>query len=194
MTLRRIAMFNLLTLLILPIIGLRAEAQCKSPNEFLIGPFAKPPSLAIRLFGVKFHPEFPVRRLEGFRVNLAEELREQLLKSGFFSSVTIAPDDVETTADLVLTGDLTEVVVGSNSLSWYNIVNSRAGDQPSTVALSGMITPRSSDTPTTTFECFAGYTWGTAGSKANKSIMNIAKYLKNVYADMAKPRKKSLKK
>ena len=194
MTLQRTAMYNMLTLLILPIVGLRAEAQCKSPNDFLIGPFAKPPSLAIRLFEVKFRPEFPIRQLEGFRVNLAEELREQLLKSGFFSSVTIAPDDVETTADLVLTGDLTEVVVGANSFSWYNIVTRRADDQPAKVGLSGMITPRSSDTPATTFECFAGYTWGTAGSKANKSIMNIAKYLKSVYADMAKPRKKSSKK
>jgi len=163
---------------------------CISPNDFRLGEFKERPSLSIRLFGLRFKPEVPMRAIEDLRLFLVGQLRVQLERSKFYANVRVLAADEEAASDLVLSGDLTDLQLGNSSFGWASLLTQGALNEPSVVGLEGMIGVPGAAEPATTFACRVGGFRGSATGKLRASAAGIAGYLRKTYSDMLKPPKK----
>lgn len=152
------------------------------------------------MFGLKVRPEFSMRTMEHLRIYLAETFRARLSESGYFSSVSILPEDSKESTDFTMIGAFTQASIGTNEFNLYNILTKEVFDKSSMVSVVGGILRAREAELVTTFQCQLGCCQSqirpgasvrklyTGVGKSEKSISQMAEELKNVYQRKEKAR------
>lgn len=136
-----------------------------------------------------------MRKMERIRVDFAEALRADLLRSGYFGDVAILAEDSDQVPDFTMIGTFTQATIGTNGFNLYNILTQEAYDTTSAVKIAGGILRGKDPEPVTTFQCaiecckqFKGSplpeTPMTGMQKIDRSVKDVAAYMEKIYSEM----------